>query len=170
MKEHDLGKGHHVVGFDSADEMFQYMADQEEKAMLDTLPEQWQIKNGDRVFRQVEGGLSIWGQIFTWDEFLADNTPAGKKPDEEILQELEDLKNAHDRGYRYGRWFSEVEPDGEYGSAHVVSLWRISHSDFEIARRNEWQLYPALAYQIETEVQAARTREGRDQDEVRPEE
>jgi hypothetical protein len=141
--------------------MFEYMAKQEQEATQATLREQWQITWGDRVFR-VADDLTIWGHIFTWDEFLTENTPAGEEPDEEILLELEDLKSAFRRGYRYGQWFSEVEPDGEYGSAHVVSLWQITQDDFEVARRNEWHPWPELILRIQGQVQAARTREGKE--------
>lgn len=162
MREQNLGRGHSIQGFDSTEEMIEYVKEQERQSNADALPEQFAINWGDRVIRVVDD-LAIWGHIYTWDEFLKDNTEAGQQSDEEILLELEGLKDAHLRGYRYGRWYSEVEPDGEYGSAHVVSLWPITWSDFEVARRNEWHTWPEIALRIQAEVRAAYEKKERDE-------
>lgn len=143
-----------VIGFDSAEEMEAYMVSEEKHAMENTMDEQWAIPWGGYVFR-ITDGLAIWAHIFSEREFLAENSKPGQGPDEEILYELDGLKAAHELGYRYGRWHSEVVPEGEYGSAHVVSLWPITKQDFEAARENGWKLWEEIARRINEETQEA---------------
>lgn len=153
MKEQKLGHGISVQGFESMEEMFAYQAEQEARATAETLPEQWLIDRGSYVFRAVEG-LAIWGHIFTRDEFLGD-----EKGDEELLAEWEDLEDAYTRGYRYGKYYSVVEPTGEYGSAHVVTLWAITKQDFEQARMAGWKVPTGLIMKIGQEIGEARARQ-----------
>jgi hypothetical protein len=151
MKEQKLPYGNAVIGFDSSDEMFAYMDEQERIAIAGALPEQWLIDWGSWAVRMVED-LAIFGEIWDQEQVL------GPDPDEEAEEELRQIIDSHRRGYRYGKWYSEVEPEGEYGSAHVVSLWEISKDDFEVGRRNGWRIWPELAFRIRRDVTAARTR------------
>jgi hypothetical protein len=156
MREKKLGQGQSVQGFDSMEEMTAYLMQQERQAIENALPEQWNITWGARVVRIVDK-LAIFGQIYTEREFLAENTKAGEAPSEEILYELDDLRNAHQRGYRYGRWYSVVEPEGEYGSAHVSTLWEITTLDFDTARAGGWVIWSDLAERLYAEQSQAIT-------------
>lgn len=162
MREESLGRGQHIAGFDSLEEMLAYMRDQEREANEAVLPEQWKITWGDHVFRLVDD-LAIFGYVYTPNQFLRSNLRAGEDlPDPEIVEELESIKHAFERGYRYGKWYSEIEPMGEYGSAHVVSLWPITVEEFEECERNDWKVTPAIAFRVAREVLAARKREGKE--------
>lgn len=162
MKEQRLGHGISIQGFDSMEEMLAYQAEQEAVAISESLDEQWRITWGSYVFRQIEG-LSIWGHIMTPAEIL------GEHPDEEAIAELEQLQDAHARGYRYGKYYSTVEPAGEYGSAHVVSLWPIGQQAFERARLVGWELWEELAISLMAEMREARDNQKGTEDE-RPDE
>ena len=151
MKEQKLGAGHSIIGFENTEEMLEYMAAQEEEAIANTLPEQWAITWGDYVVRFVDD-LVIWGDLETQEELIESET---SDDEEESRVELEQALDSHGRGYRFGKWFSDVEPTGEYGSAHVVSLWKITKEDFEIASRNDWMMWPAMVIKLKAEMDAA---------------
>jgi len=161
MKEQKLGPGISIQGFDSLEEMLAYQADKEQEALRNTLPEQSRITWGSYVFRMVDE-LAIFGQIMTPAEYMNDNIKPDWEPDEaqmaEIEAEMAGLQRSHVHGYRYGKWFSVVEPTGEYGSAHVVALWEITREDFEAAERNEWQIWPELGLRIVRETRVAKAR------------
>jgi hypothetical protein len=153
MKEQKLGRGQSILGFTSTEEMLDYVAEQEAIAIADTLPEQWEITWGDYVIRFVEPDLVVWGDLWTQEKLVESET---SDDEEESRVELEQAMDSHGRGYRFGQWFSEVEPAGEYGTAHVVSLWKITKREFEIAGENDWQLWPELVYKLQAEMDAAR--------------
>src|SRR4029078_1036661 len=69
MREQELPYGHTVIGFDSVEEMNEYMAKQEQDAVERTLTRQWEIGWGSYVIRLVED-LVIWAHIFTEEESL----------------------------------------------------------------------------------------------------
>jgi hypothetical protein len=150
MKEQKLPHGQSIVGFSSMEEMVDYMDAKEQEAIENTLPAQWEIKWGARVLRIVED-LVIFGHIFTEQEFLEINTDP-EKPDEETIYELDGLKRAHDAGYRYGIWYSVVEPEGEYGSAHVSTLWEITPEDFSAGRENGWEVAAETVWRVAMEM------------------
>lgn len=156
MREQKLGPGINIVGFDSMEEMLAYQAEQEAIANAQVLPKQLEITWGDYVFRVIDG-LAIWGEIFTRETFLGPN-----EDDEELIAEWEDLQDAYDRGYRYGQWYSVVEPKGEYGSAHLVNLWKITERDFERARLVNWEVWSEFASRISEEILQAHNQQGKD--------
>lgn len=59
--------------------------------------------------------------------------PWGFRPDAEDV-----IRSAHAAGWRYGTWFSEVDPDGDLGQHHVAHLDSISRAQFFAARRDGW--------------------------------
>jgi hypothetical protein len=73
-------------------------------------------------------GVIIFGRVSTEDELR-------EKEDEHTL---ESLRDAHERGYRFGWWHSVIEIEGEPGSQHLVNLWPISPEQYAEARRAEW--------------------------------
>jgi hypothetical protein len=164
MKEKKLGQGKSIQGFESLEEMQRYLLAEERSMIARTLPEQWNITWGARVVRNADG-LPIFGHVFTEREFLGESITGDPAQDEETMAELDDLRDAHERGYRYGRWYSTVEPDGEYGSAHVVALWEITETDFERARAGGWTLWPELAERVYTEQSQAIANQERNKEE-----
>lgn len=48
------------------------------------------------------------------------------------------VAESHLLGWRYGRWHSQVEPDGEPGENHVVQLTQMSRAQFTAARDAGW--------------------------------
>lgn len=129
MKEKKLGQGISVQGFDSLEELLDYQMRQESKNANQALPEQWAIGVGDYVFRLVDE-LPIFGHIT--------QRSAG-----------------YDKGYRYGRFYSSVLPEGEYGSAHVATLWKISRNEFNRARRLHWEVWYSFAVKMTEEIMQA---------------
>ena len=161
MKEQKIPYGS-IVGFESLEELLAYQEKQEQEAIERTLPSQWEIGWGDHVLRVVED-LAIWGHIFSEREFLGMNTKPGEAPDEETLYELDTLRASYLAGYRYGLWYSVVEPEGEYGSAHVSTLWKINGDEFTIAKRRGWELWPEIAHRIVEEIETDHEEEEGDQ-------
>ena len=50
------------------------------------------------------------------------------------------IADAHARGYMYGKAYSVVEPDGEWGSTHRVSMQKVSKQTFDRMRELGWTL------------------------------
>jgi hypothetical protein len=87
---------------------------------------------------------AIYGELFTPEQI-----DAGA---EEVLATAErlgmTLRNrrdseqvhyaAHAAGWRYGRWFSAADQDGDVGQHHVACLRPISARQFRAARRDGW--------------------------------
>jgi hypothetical protein len=140
-----------IFEVNNPEEFFQFMAQQEAEAIAHTLDEQWAIGWGTYVLRVVDG-LWIFGKIFTEAQFLEVEQFDEAELDEEGQYELQHLRDMHERGYRYGQWFSEVVPNGEYGSSHVVNLWEISYPDFREAQARGWEVPPELAFKVGSEV------------------
>jgi hypothetical protein len=52
------------------------------------------------------------------------------------------LRESYRFGWRYGHWYSEVEPGGEPGENHIAWLTQMSRAEFERARRLGWPEVP----------------------------
>ena len=155
MKEQNLGYGQNVQGFSSEEELFEFLASQRQAAidaLPHALPAQHEITFGSFVFRAVPPDLSIFGRILREDEFGTD---------EEGQEELAMTREARTRGLIYGKWYSKVVPEGEYGSAHIIQCWPITLEEFEEATSLHWQLWPKLWKKVRDEIEAARL-EGED--------
>src|SRR5262245_24065865 len=130
---------HRMFSFESLEEAFAFMDESEAEAMQRVLPEQRAITWGDHAVRVWaapmvgQPPLMIYGQIFTEDELVLNESDAGATADE-LIYELRVLRESHARGYRYGRWFSTVTPDGEYGEAHIADLWTLTEEEFHRAQ------------------------------------
>lgn len=151
MKEEEIAPGIKMIGFDSPEEAFNYMSDAELQSILSALDEQWRIGWGSYVVRVMEE-LWIFGRIFSHERHVAESLKPDGSVDEEGLYELRQLEESYDRGYRYGKYYSEVVPDGEYGSAHVAVLWEITETDFEEARALGWVPAGGFAFRIGMEI------------------
>lgn len=157
MKEQEIAPGVSIVGFDSMEEMLLYMAGGEKDANESVLAPQEKITWGDYVVRLHQATnmmLAIWSHLHTQEQVAAEITDSVEEQ-AEVEAELRGLTRAHARGFRYGRWFSQVLPQGEYGSAHIVSCWPITSEDYEMARTNDWQLWPEIFERINAETEEA---------------
>jgi len=155
VKEEDLGYGHVVMGFESLEEMQEYMDSREREANENTMPKQWEITWGSYVIKVVPPDLIIWGYVFTEEEFLADEIGedlGNPQVEAEVMASLEQLKGRYERGYRYGRYYSVITPKGEYGDAHVSELWEITEADYVFAMANKWEVAPELVRRLQQEI------------------
>jgi hypothetical protein len=124
--------------FDSADEMFDFMHQQEEAANARVTPEQAQIGYGAFWMRPYDD-LLIFGHVPTAEETEASERALGAD-DEEIEYQRESFADAYNRGYRYGKCYSVVEPEGEWGSTHIANMIEITEQQFNQARDFSWSL------------------------------
>ena len=146
MKEQELPQGQRIIGFDSIEEMNEYLDQQEKKsreAAENLTEKQKEITWGSYVIKMATEDLVVFGHVFTEEEFIADealNPSSEYEPgkDEVLDLELEQLRKSHQLGRRYGQYFSRVLPGGEYGSSHVAALWPISKQDFVVAMASGW--------------------------------
>jgi hypothetical protein len=163
MKEQDLGHGQHIMGFDTLDEMLAFIAKAEDAVQAQPItPQQQSIDWGAYVFRAVADGpdhaLAIWGHVWSLTEWREKEIAAGATQ-EELEYSTERLVDAHERGYRYGEYYSEPYPKGDIGSAHISTLWPISRRDFEYARRIGWRMGNEIWERLRAEVGAAARKE-----------
>lgn len=120
-----------AIPFESVDDAFAAMDKAERAANESAHPFQKAIGYGSFAMR-VAQGLTIWGFI-------------PEKADVEPYEET------FERGYRFGKWYSAVCPDGELGDAHISTLWPVMYEDFEHAKANGWMLENALASDVQSE-------------------
>lgn len=120
-------EGNGIVSFGSMDEMLDYMDRQEKEANERAHPVQRAIHYGDHVLRHHEGFM-VFGWLPEKDEVM--------KGEDRATQKM--LGANFERGYRYGKWFSELCPEGEWGDSHVSNLWPIRAEEFKDARDTFW--------------------------------
>jgi hypothetical protein len=157
MKEEEIAPGISMIGFDSPEEAFNYMNNAELQSILHALDEQWRIGWGAYVLRIVDE-LWIFGHVLSREELMAEVSEPGQEPDEEGRYELRMRQESYDRGYRYGKYYSQVCPEGEYGSAHVAALWEITQQDFDEAQALGWLPDSGLAFRVGMEIGEAMNR------------
>lgn len=109
-------------------------------------PEQLAIGWGDHWTCTTPTGLTCWGRVEPLGEMmeqeLAATLKAGVPPDQagaEVQARVEAIKENYTRGWRSGRGWSVVEPDGEHGYVHVAILTPCTAAEFEGARARRWQ-------------------------------
>lgn len=120
--------------FDSFEEMFSTLKANQDAANEALHDEQRSITFGSYAVR-TWGEYVIFGEIYDRDSFLE----ASKQyPRGEIEQEWRQIVDSDENGMAYGTWYSVLEPGGELGSAHKVTLWPISKELFEVAKSCEW--------------------------------
>ena len=149
-----------VRSFNSLEEMLAAMdADEEEANARPLMAPQREVTWGSYVFKVEQiadnEALAIWGHVWSLEEYQERETKAGAEP-EELRYSTERLVDAHERGYRYGEYWSVVCSDRpDFGSAHVSTLWPITRRDFEYTRRNGWRLGHEIWERLSQEVFAA---------------
>lgn len=126
-----------VRGFESTEEMFDWMRRQEAAANQQVTPEQAEI-GFDAYWMRPFDDFIIFGHIPTPEAIEASERSLGAT-EEELDYTMEAIKEAHDRGYRYGQAYSEVEPEGEWGSTHISTMVQITKDQFEAAKGHQWE-------------------------------
>jgi hypothetical protein len=124
--------------FDSVDDAFAWMKRQEDLANREVHPIQQKIVRGTHAMRLFHD-FPIFGYIFTEDELREGERSHGADEDE-LAFTMEVLAKSYERGYRHGRWYSVVEPEGELGDTHILNLTPITRNDFEEAQSYGWQV------------------------------
>ena len=125
-----------VRGFQSTDEMFAFMQEQERQANANVSPDQAQIGYG-AYWMRVDQEVTIFGYVPTEAEIRV--SEGGDEVDqEELAYTLEMLRDAHQRGYRYGKCYSAWEPEGEWGSTHISVMIEIQEWQFKRAQKQGW--------------------------------
>jgi hypothetical protein len=125
-----------VEFFDSADDMFAAIARGVEQAKQRATPEQNAITYGDYWMRAWEDFL-IFGYIDHPEALRASTLELGASEDE-IEYEERVLKESYDNGFRFGKAYSVIEPDGELGDTHVSDMIKITKGQFEAAKALNW--------------------------------
>jgi hypothetical protein len=131
------------IPFDDVDEMFAAIRRGTERANQLASPEQKALTYGDYWMREWDTGygeiIQIFGYIMTQEEIYSD--PVYEDIDSgELEWEKEDAKANYDNGYRFGRAYSVVVPEGELGDTHVYDMTPITKEQFLAAKENGWNL------------------------------
>lgn len=145
----------HARSFDTAQEAFDWIREQGERASAVLVPEQKQINRGDYWVRFEpvgEGVLTWFGHAYELGEFKQIEYDAGCDDDEWNTSTLPALLDAEERDYLYSEYFSITEPEGESRSVHRVYMWPINEAVFADAREARWDLagmHPASYNQVD---------------------
>jgi hypothetical protein len=83
--------------------------------------------------------LIVFGYVPTLEELEKIERGHGAD-DEEWEFEKATTLDSYARGYRFGKAYSVIEPEGEWGSTHISVMLPISKEQFEAARERGWQL------------------------------
>lgn len=95
-------------------------------------PDQFAVSWGDHFLRVTQDGLHIYAEMPTLEWFTANN------PAEHDMDEWDAPGGVYAAGYRFGRHFSVLCPQGEPGFTHVAALSKITPSEFDDARARGW--------------------------------
>jgi len=124
--------------FDDVDEMFAAISRGVEAAKYRATPRQNSITYGDYWLRVFEDFL-IFGHITPEAELWATEAELGAS-EEELEWEMASMKANYDNGFRFGRAYSIVEPDGELGDTHVCDMVPITEEEFNQSKDLHWNL------------------------------
>lgn len=122
--------------FESVEAMLAEIETQRRAADARIQPWQQALKAGDFVLRfEPSEHLFIWGVL---RDPVEDDRACGADDDE--LAYVRDLYAApHMKGFRAGRHFSPIVPDGELGDIHVCTVvCKITQAQFDAARAAGW--------------------------------
>lgn len=143
------------IPFDSFDDAMKMMQEMEEAANARLTPGQKAIGEGDhwmQLTRMYGEEIAIFGYVFTMEENRQGEIDAGAE-EEELDFTMASLRNAHERGYRFGRAHSIAEVGGELGSTHIADmLCKITPEQFEEARSYDWNFMEMFERNVEWAV------------------
>lgn len=127
--------------YDSWEQMFDAIRESEARANATLTPAQKAVVYGSYwvTLYPDYGDLWVFGYVLTEEESYRSEIEAGADP-EEARYTAERLRDSYARGYRFGKAYSVITPEGEYGSTHVASIaMPITKEQFEQARRDGWR-------------------------------
>lgn len=127
--------------YENFEDAFEDMRKAEEAANSSLRPSQRTIGYGDywmALYPQYD--LLVFGYVFTLDENEKGERDAGAS-EEEWEYTKTNMLDSYERGYRFGRAYSTVEPNGELGSTHISQMIPISREQFEEAKSLKWFIY-----------------------------
>jgi len=122
--------------FDDVDEMFEAIGKGVDAAKARATPRQNAITYGDYWMRAFEDFL-IFGRITPEAELWATEAELGAS-EEELEWEMASMKANYDNGFRFGRAYSVVEPEGELGDTHVCDMVPITEEEFNQSKGLHW--------------------------------
>lgn len=134
-----------VKSFATFEEMQNYMTKGHAAAEAVVTPEQAAIGYDDCWLRVVPEYDKLW--IFGWVwplEYCAASSASLTTDLHEIAEETAMIEDAHARHYRFGEAYSVIEPRGEIGSTHVVSMTPLPVEMFDQARAHGWDIQAIL--------------------------
>jgi len=127
-----------VESFDNFDDMMAAISRGVEQAKSRATIAQNAITYGDYWMRIWEDFL-ICGYIYTKEEMDAIEVKLGASQ-EELEYEHRVYDASYKDGFRFGRAYSQIEPDGELGDTHVSDMTKITKEEFESAKILNWDL------------------------------
>lgn len=125
-----------VVFYDSPEEMFEAIGRGVEAAKKRATAKQNAITYGDYWMRAFEDIL-IFGHIYSEEELWTAEAELGAS-EEEIKEEKEMMAGNYENGFRFGRAYSLICPEGELGDTHVSDMIPITQQEFEDAEDLYW--------------------------------
>jgi hypothetical protein len=129
-----------IIGFDSWEAAQSFMAEAEERANSELLPEQKTIGYGDYWFQKAYGDF-IFGRIWTQVEHEMSYSDLHISDGPEAAESCKEMDlNAHERGYRFGKAHSVMCPEGELGSTHIANMTPMSKEIFDAMRALKWHV------------------------------
>lgn len=129
------------IQFENPEEMGNWMAARTAEANANLAPEQLQITPGDywARFDHMDTHVGIeFGHVYTEQEFKDSEIEAGATVEEADGGWRQAQARAAD-GFLYGRAWSRVARDGEYGSTHRANLWPIEEALFHAVQAVGWR-------------------------------
>jgi hypothetical protein len=116
--------------------MVEAMRVAEDAANARVTADQAGITYGDHWMSAFDDVL-IFGRVNPLDELDEANRQLGMGRTE-MRTEREMIEIAYRRGYRYGRCYSVIVPEGEWGSTHVVKMVPITAEQYAAAESHGW--------------------------------
>ena len=130
--------------FDNIEEALEAMRTATDQANSTLHPIQRAVTYGDYWVRffDLENRILIWGFIEPMESVLADEAALAEDGDDGPSQQevREHVQGNHDRGYMYGKAYSVIEPEGEWGDTHRAHMWPISEELFMAAKGVDWRM------------------------------
>lgn len=122
--------------FNTPEEMFEAISRGVEQAKARATPKQNAITYGDYWVRAYEDIL-IFGYIYSEEELWAKERELGAS-EEEIEEEKAMMEGNYQNGFRFGKAYSIICPEGELGDTHVSDMLPLTKQEFEDARDLYW--------------------------------
>jgi hypothetical protein len=149
----DPDHGIHITSYDTLEEAYADMANQEAAANERLLPEQRAMIDctDEQYFVNVAVNIQelfIAGEAWSSDRadreelesyHVKDVSELDDEQRAEFLYSRRMMRDSRKRGYIFGRGYSVIEPNGELGSTHVANMWPIDKAAFDEAREQKWQ-------------------------------